>query len=146
MSKSKKELVEDMRITITEMSELFEWADIEGALSCPVDCEELKIDFIRKGYKWLYENVVPSFKFALEIWKLQPKEQWVRYKQWGEFSEHRESRMLAERLLRMRKIVRAKARPDFFKRGKINAAIKRLHKKRAGKSSKKTSRGHAKTD
>jgi len=129
MSKTKVELIEDMRITLTEMSEIFEWADIEGALAVPERSDELKIDFIRKGFKWLYDIVYPAFKHAMEIWKLLPREQWERYKRWGEFSEHRESRLLEERLLRLRKIVRAKSRPDFFKRGKFNAQIKALDKK-----------------
>jgi hypothetical protein len=116
MSKSKKEMVEDMRITITAMSEIFEWADIDGALCVPKESENLRVDFLRKGYKWLYNIVYPAFQDAINIWKLQP----------------------SERLLRLRKIVRAKSRPDFFKRGKINAAIKNLHKKGTRKSSKKT--------
>jgi hypothetical protein len=138
MSKSKKEMVEDMRITITAMSEIFEWADIDGALCVPKESENLRVDFLRKGYKWLYNIVYPAFQDAIDIWKLQPREMWERYKRWGEFNEHRESKLLSERLLRLRKIVRAKSRPDFFKRGKINAAIKNLHKKRTRKSSKKT--------
>jgi hypothetical protein len=129
MSKSKLEMVEDMRITITAMSELFDWAGISGALEIPIESENLKADFIRLGYKWLYKTINPLYQHALEIWKLLPRDLWIRYKAWGEFEEHRESRLLNERLLKLRKAVRSKSRPDFFKRGKINAAIKKLHKK-----------------
>jgi len=145
MSKTKISMVEDMRITLTEMSEIFEWADIEAALAAPSRAEELKVGFIRSGYKWLYDIVYPAFKEVMEIWKLLPREQWERYKRWGEFNEHRESRLLDERLLRLRKIVRAKTRPDFFKRGKINAQIKALDKKRDRSGNSKSKKRVPKT-
>ena len=125
-----------MRITITEMGEILHWADIDGYLDVPQSSEELLINYIRAGYKWLDDIYQNEYKKVLNIWKLLPKAIWERYKTWGDFSEHRESVLLKEAIINFKKTIKRKSRPDFFKKGNINAKIKAIIKKRSGKKTR----------
>lgn len=136
MSMTKISMVENMRIILTEMHDILDWAGIGNYLSVPQQSEELNIDYIREGYKWIIKIRETVARDAIDIWKLLPRSMWERYELWGEFSEHRESIMLGERLTKLKKAVKSKSRPDFFKRGIINGKIKKLNKKRDSKASR----------
>jgi len=140
---TKLEMVEKMRITIVEMSEILNRANVE--LDVPSRSEELKTEYISDGYKWIYQIIVPKFLDVMEIWKLLPKELWERYDKWGVFEEHREVVLLEERMVTFKKYLKDKQRPDFFKRSKINAKIKALDKKASRRKTKQSDNGSKQT-
>jgi hypothetical protein len=104
-------------------------------LKIEVECDSLKADMIRDGYKWLKNIFDTTYKDIVAIKRLLPEEIWNRYKKWDGFSEHREMVLLKEALVKFRKEMISNARPDFFKSGKRSKALK--PKKAVGRKHKK---------
>lgn len=132
--------VEHMRIRILEMSKLIQKSGIpDNYLRVPKDSEKLKASFVDEGYKWLEDIYNTVFKEATKVWALLPELLWVRYFAWGYFEDHREMIMLKAALLKLSTAIKRKSRPDFFKKGKINAAIKKATGSGNRKSKKRVS-------
>jgi len=139
--------VERMRVMLLEMSLLIQKSGVSGDyLTVPKDSEKLRAAFVDDGLKWLEDLHKKEFRDAQRIRALLPEELWTRYENWGDFTEHREVQLLNEALATLKKAIRRKSRPDFFKKGKINGELKRLHEKGTGKRSKKTVQRHTEGD
>ena len=125
-----------MRIILVEMGPMLHEANIkEGYLQVPEYAEICRSEFIIAAHKWLEDIHEGVYKVVMDVRKLLPETLWNRYKAWGEdFDEHREVKMLKEALVIFRKAIVSRKRPDFFKRGKYNAELKRRTKKSKAKT------------
>lgn len=133
-----------MRVMLLEMSLLIQKSGVpKDYLTVPKESEKLRAAFVDDGLKWLESIYDMEFRNAYRIRALLPEELWDRYEKWGDFGEHREVKLLNESLAILKKAIRRKSRPDFFKKGKINEQIKKLHKKGTRKSRKKNAQRHA---
>lgn len=83
------------------------------------DLEEVHMDHVREGYKWLLAIYEDKYKAVMKIRKLLPEETWDRYERWGDFDEHREVVLLRERLAVLKKAMAMSKRPDIFKKTKV---------------------------
>jgi len=131
-----------------EMGLMLQEANIkEGYLQVPENAEICRSEMVIEAHKWLERIHESEYKDVMAVRKLLPETLWTRYKAWGEdFDEHREVKMLKERLVIFRKAIVSRSRPDFFKKGKYNAEIKRRSKKskaKKGGSKKKAEVGTA---
>ena len=135
MAYSKVERLEKMRIMIVEMGPMLTEATIkDGYLQVPENAEICRSQMVVEAHKWLESIHEGVYRDVMAVRKLLPEELWARYKAWGEdFEEHREVKMLKEKLVIFRKAIVNRSRPDFFKRGKYNAEIKRRTKKSKAK-------------
>ncbi len=132
----KEEMLRTMRMYAHDMkASLGECESLKtDILDVPEDADKLKADFIKSGYKWICEIRIGAWKVYRDVKILLSEEQWERYKNWGSMEEHREMVMLRESLVALRKAVKHRDRPDFYKKGKLNAALR----KHAGKSKTKS--------
>ena len=108
-------------------------------LTLPPECDDFKIDWIRPATKWIKTIYMGPYNAAACIKCLLPKEIWDRYKNWGDFDEHRESVLLREKLVILKKACRAKDRPDIFKKGKRDGEIEERSNGKAKANRKKCS-------
>ena len=88
---------------------------------------------VADAYKWLQSIANTTLKEVESTWKLLTPTQWKRYEDWGDFGEHQESILLTRALIKLRKAITARKRPNLFKRTFTDVTIrkaKRLeHKK-----------------
>lgn len=123
----KDEMLRTMRMHAHDMKGAI--AECEGLkddiLDVPDDAEKLKVDFIKPAYAWICELRTIVWKKYRDVKNLLSDTLWERYKQWGGFEDHRECVLLRESLVAFRKAVRHRDRPDFYKKGKLNAALKK---------------------
>ena len=92
------------------------------------DSELLPITTIRSAYKWLTHIYSVTHAAAKSIKKLLPDELWNRYKMWEDFDNHREVKLLKQALRDLRKAIRTRNKPMYFKRGVTRAEIKKRKK------------------
>ena len=121
---------------LVEMGPMIHESNIkEGYLQVPENAEICRSQMVIEAYKWLEAIHIGVYKDVMAVRKLLPETLWNRYKAWGEdFNEHREVKMLKEVLVKFRKAIVNRGRPDFFMRGKYNAEIKRRTKKQKRKT------------
>ena len=132
MGHSKAFLLQDMRIKSGAIVALLLREDVNikpDHLQLEKESDQLKMVYIRPGFHWIREVFAAEFEAVLRIKKLQPKEMWTRYKNWGGFEDHREVVLLKEALTNLRAKVVSRERPDVFKKSKRAKEIKRAGKR-----------------
>jgi len=131
-ARSKRDMISSICIYLTDMQEEILAAGMKhDVIEIPDGWPILPITTIREAYKWLRQIYTHNFKDEIyKVRELLPKMLWKRYEDWGDFTDHREVKMLQEVQTRFRGLLISKDRPIFFKKGKIRAEIKRLRKKK----------------
>jgi hypothetical protein len=124
----------DMILEITklsdEMSSLFIEAKIkEDYLTIDPAAINFDKEIILEAFDWTHKIRDDQFQKVKRIKMLLTEEMWVRYKSWGDFSDHREVVLLNEGLQTLRKAVINSLRPDLFKKSKVKSFINKLAKK-----------------
>ena len=107
----------------------FDFPDTEELL-------KLHVNIVRAGFKWIKEIFETEFVGFTDVWTLIPPEQWARYAVMPDMGDMPESILLRKAVFALRTKLVGRDRPDFFKKGKLNAAIKKANK--PAKQSKKT--------
>ena len=98
-------------------------------LSVPEGVEHLNDKWVEDAFNWLTTIYNGVYQDWLEVRKLLSEEQWKRYELWGGFERHREVKMLKKESIKVRTAIISRKRPNFFKKGKVNAAVKKGKKK-----------------
>lgn len=133
----KKELIIKIGIEIQAMRSIFEEMKIKQTMFDHVfdveAAETTHLDVIREAYNWVHDVFTNEYAKVLSVRKLLSEELWERYKKWGGFEEHRESKMLNEALAALRKKLIMKFKPVYLIKGGFYA------ESRKHKSSKSTS-------
>lgn len=131
MPENKTAIIIGMVDKWNRMATFFKYIDLEDHLKLPEHVDTLHIKpYLNDGKKWMRDVYAHWVAEIWPIWKLLPTEIWMRYKTWGCFNDHRECRMLEEKLPAFKKLVKNDKRPILFRKGKINAIIeKRLGEK-----------------
>jgi hypothetical protein len=136
MRKSREEMVQLISMMESEMIPILKEAKIkDNHLSLIEETAKLPREMITEGYKWLeaiYEN---EFAAVKTVKRLLPDILWERYRAWEGFDEHQEVKLLREKMIPFRAVIVSRNRPNLFKKGKVNAALKKLHSKKRRKSS-----------
>lgn len=86
--------------------------------------EDLDTEFLEVASDWIDTVYILLYGDILQIKKLLSEETWKRYQTWGGFEEHRECVLLRGALDRFKEMITSKDRPDFFKKGKLDAKLK----------------------
>jgi len=135
---TKHEMVNHMEYYLRKMKKLLEKSGVpEDYLEIPLEAYSLKADFIRPGFNWLLHIFNNAFREADRIWSnnFMTEDVWARMEARGE-TEMEEVVEFRKALIVLRMTVRTNKRPDFFKKGKMERAIKNAsHKKTSSKSS-----------
>lgn len=126
--RSKQDLVSAIGIYILESKIEIEEAGGK-AIEMPEEALLLPIATIRNGYKWLKSIVDNELALVNSIRKLLSPELWDRYLRWGDFEDHRETKLLHDAHQELKKSTSLKNRPDLFKKGKMSAEIKKIKKR-----------------
>lgn len=91
-------------------------------------------DFINEAYMWL--NVVYDLDYRewARARRNLPEDLWKRYEAWGGFEDFREVKILNRARAELKQAITTRKRPDFFKKGKYNEAVKRGEAEYAAKT------------
>ena len=122
-------LLEDMR-------PLFERACISDKFTIFAESNKLPGYCLEEAKTWLLANYDGPYKDYMKIRKMQPETFWKRYELWGEFDEHRECKLLAERLTIFKQSCRD--RPLIFKHNACLMAITENERAKPKNKVKKT--------
>jgi hypothetical protein len=108
---------------------------------------DLDIDFLQKALDWIYSIYVLEYHQVLNIKQLLSDEIWKRYQTWGGFEEHRECVLLRKSLGDFKHMITHPERPDFFKKGKLDAKLKsaKQESKVSKSGGEKNQRSHRKS-
>lgn len=113
-------MVDEMQVCLTHIKAT------DGYLRIPADVlEHLPEEMLAEGHRWLKAIYEGRFLKWCRVWRLRTPEMWRRYFTWGGFENHREMVMLREVSHEVRQAVVSRARPDVFKKGKINVILKK---------------------
>lgn len=129
MAKKKADLIVEIKMAAAVMNGFHErWNMKENHLFVHEQCELFHMDVIRTAHKWIMKIYTGDFKQYQKTRKLLPEETWRRYFLWGGFEDHEEMVLLRGHTHQVRSQLVRQTRPDFYKKGKANAAIKRKQK------------------
>lgn len=129
----KDDMIKGIDYTLIEMADILEesgikFEDITPYDRHPDDWDKITLELIKPGHKWILGIKDGIYRDVLKIYELLSKETWERYKKWEVFSETREMILLQEVLIKFKKAFTSRKRPDLFKKGKFDAAIKKREK------------------
>jgi len=122
---SKEHMLTVMASHLTAMDTALKHANIkEGHLAITEKAAELPVTMIREAFHWVEELFQCEFHGYQKVRKLCTEEIWTRYLAWEDFADHREVVLLKKAAFLLRQKVVSRKRPDFFKKGKVAAALK----------------------
>lgn len=121
-------LLEDMR-------PIFERAGNSDKFIIYSECNKLPGYVLEEARNWLQALYDGSYKDYMKIRGMQPEAFWKRYELWGEFDEHRECRLLAEKLTVFKQSCRG--RPLIFRHNACIVAVTENENKKPKKKAKK---------
>ena len=125
MGYSKEYMLNSMALHIEEMTDALKYAKIkEGHLAISEKALQLPVTMIREACHWIENLFQCEFHGYKKVRKLCTEEIWERYLSWEDFADHREVVLLRKAIFLLRKAVVSRQRPDFFKKGKVDAALK----------------------
>lgn len=129
MGHSKEHMLNIIGNHVKEMQPALDYSSVrENHLTLHEKSIELPIEIIREGFKWIQKIYDTEYAEYKEVRDLLSEEMWGRYLLWEDFSDHREVVMLNAAAKKLRKVVHAAARPNLFKKGKIDEHFKQKRK------------------
>jgi len=147
MGLSKADMICEMQVMVNEMGPMILESGIKhNYLDHHPDAILLPIEMIREAYRWIKNIFKTSYDDVMIIRKLLPEDMWKRYMAWGDFGEHREVVLLTEKLKIFKKAIVTQTKPDFYKKGLVNAEFKKLKKSESKARSKKQKDNGAKQE
>ena len=129
MAKKKADLIVEIKMAASVMNGFHERWDMKANhLYVHSECELFLMDDIRTAHKWIMKIYNGAFKQYQTTRKLLSEDIWARYFLWGGFEDHTEMILLKKHTYEVRSQLVRQTRPDFYKKGKANAAIKKRKK------------------
>lgn len=100
----------------------------DNYLKIPPDSRLLPDRFILDGYTWLLLLEEEEYEKARKIRALLPESTWDTYYSWGDFNTVNEMVLWRKASRELRDVVVSRNRPDFFKRVRVEAKIRKVKK------------------
>jgi len=126
-----RDMILEITKLIDEMCVLFDEAKIpEDYLFVDPAAINFPKEVILEAFDWMHTVHDDQFQKVKRTKMLLPDELWKRYKDWGDFGDHKEVLLLNEGLQALRKAIINSGRPDLFKKAKVKSFITKLSKEK----------------
>lgn len=118
-------LINNLSELVTRMEPGLKDAGVkDGFLEREHGLNVLPEEFISEAYVWLTMVHDVEYREWARARRNLPDELWQRYEAWGGFDDFREVKILRKARANLRQAITTRKRPDFFKKGKYNEAVK----------------------